>query len=153
MFIGYAKEHSGDCYEMWSPVTRRKHVTRDVIWLRRMFYSPAPTTFPHAGNDHVAVAIPITVPARGQITNDDDSDGHTTDSEEDYKTKGAPSTDNDTDDEDDVKDNESGSEDEDEEFLEHSKETQNRTTASGRAVRQPVRFQDGLDSANAAINI
>jgi hypothetical protein len=118
-----------------------------------MFYSPIPTTFPHAGDDNVAIVILITVPARGQITNDDDdSDGHTTDSEEDYKTKGAPPTDTNTDDEDDVKGDDSGSEDE--EFLEHAEETQNRTTASRRAVlRQPVRFQDGLDNANASINI
>jgi hypothetical protein len=39
MFIGYAKDHEGDCYGMWNPKTSGVHTTCDVIWLRRMFYS------------------------------------------------------------------------------------------------------------------
>jgi len=38
MFIGYATDHDGDCYRMWNPKTNRVHETRDVVWLRRMFY-------------------------------------------------------------------------------------------------------------------
>jgi hypothetical protein len=38
MFIGYADHHDGDCYRMWDPRTQRVHVTRDVIWLKRMFF-------------------------------------------------------------------------------------------------------------------
>jgi hypothetical protein len=62
MFVGYAKEHAGDCYEMWNPVMGHNHVTRDIIWLRRMFYAPAPTTFPLVSYDHVAVVIPVDLP-------------------------------------------------------------------------------------------
>ena len=40
MFIGYALDHDGDCYRMWNPVTDGVHVSRDIIWLRRMFYNP-----------------------------------------------------------------------------------------------------------------
>ena len=36
MFVGYAKDHAGDVYRMWDPTTNRVHVTRDVIWLKRM---------------------------------------------------------------------------------------------------------------------
>jgi hypothetical protein len=39
MFVGYAKDHEGDCVQMWDPKTKRMHVTRDIIWLRRMFYT------------------------------------------------------------------------------------------------------------------
>ncbi|KAL7556883.1 hypothetical protein ACA910_022399 [Epithemia clementina (nom. ined.)] len=38
MFIGYAKKHTGDTYLMWDPITKCHHATRDVVWLRRMFY-------------------------------------------------------------------------------------------------------------------
>jgi hypothetical protein len=57
MFIGYAKDHEGDCYQMYNPKTDDVHTTRDVIWLRRMFYT-APTTGPELDDDIV-------------ITNDD----------------------------------------------------------------------------------
>ena len=38
MFIGYALDHEGDCYRMWNPKTNRVHETRDVVWLKRMYY-------------------------------------------------------------------------------------------------------------------
>lgn len=40
MMVGYATSHAGDTYEMWDPKTRRIHVTRDVIWMKRMFFQP-----------------------------------------------------------------------------------------------------------------
>lgn len=36
MFVGYALQHEGDCCRMWVPTTNGVHVTRDVIWLKRM---------------------------------------------------------------------------------------------------------------------
>mmetsp|Transcript_18815 Transcript_18815/g.23344 ORF Transcript_18815/g.23344 Transcript_18815/m.23344 type:complete len:1201 (+) Transcript_18815:436-4038(+) len=39
MMIGYADNHDGDVYQMLNPKTERVVVTRDVIWLHRMFYS------------------------------------------------------------------------------------------------------------------
>ena len=38
MFVGYAKDHAGDCYCMYNPKTGGTHTTRDIIWLRRMYY-------------------------------------------------------------------------------------------------------------------
>jgi hypothetical protein len=38
MLVGYALDHYGDCYRMWDPVTGGIHVTRYIIWLKRMFY-------------------------------------------------------------------------------------------------------------------
>ena len=38
IFVGYALDHASDCYRMYDPTTNRVHVTRDVIWLKRMFY-------------------------------------------------------------------------------------------------------------------
>lgn len=42
MFVGYeyAPNHGGDVYRMWNPKTNRVHFTRDVIWLKRMYFKP-----------------------------------------------------------------------------------------------------------------
>ena len=39
MFVGYATDHAGDCYRMWDPTTGRVHLTRDIRWLKRMFFT------------------------------------------------------------------------------------------------------------------
>ena len=38
MFVGYAPAHSEAVYRMWDPNSNRVHVTRDVIWLNRMYF-------------------------------------------------------------------------------------------------------------------
>ena len=39
MFVGYSPKHSGDCYRMFNPETKKIHVTRDIRWLDKMFYT------------------------------------------------------------------------------------------------------------------
>ena len=39
MMVGYADNHTGDCYRMYNDATRRVHISRDVRWLDRMFFS------------------------------------------------------------------------------------------------------------------
>ena len=39
MFVGYAKDHAGNCYRMYNPATSRIHTSRDVKWLGRMYYN------------------------------------------------------------------------------------------------------------------
>ena len=51
MFVGYALGHPGDCYRMFNPKTNGIHETRDIIWLKRMFYQvpvPEPEVFANA---------------------------------------------------------------------------------------------------------
>jgi hypothetical protein len=38
MFVGYPANHSSDCYEMWDATKDSYHVSRDVVWLHRMYY-------------------------------------------------------------------------------------------------------------------
>ena len=38
LMVGYAVDHDGDCYEMWDPEKGTVHVTRDVVWLKKMYY-------------------------------------------------------------------------------------------------------------------
>ena len=39
MFVGYPDNHSGDAYEMLNWNTKRVLVTRDIIWLNRMYFT------------------------------------------------------------------------------------------------------------------
>ena len=43
MFVGYPPNRESDSVRMWNPSTNRVMVTRDVIWLKRMFYEPENT--------------------------------------------------------------------------------------------------------------
>ena len=38
MFVGYNNYHSGNYYRMYNPVTSRVVITRNAIWLGRMYY-------------------------------------------------------------------------------------------------------------------
>ena len=38
MFVGCALNHKPDVYRMWDPFTNRVHTSRDVIWLKKMFF-------------------------------------------------------------------------------------------------------------------
>jgi hypothetical protein len=42
MMIGYALNHMGDTYRIWNKKTNGVHITRDIVWLKRMFFE-APT--------------------------------------------------------------------------------------------------------------
>jgi hypothetical protein len=43
MFVGYPDLHASDNYRMWDPRSKRVHITRDVIWLNKMFFEQPPT--------------------------------------------------------------------------------------------------------------
>ena len=43
MFVGYAPNHADGVYRMWNPNTGRVHVSRDIVWLKRMYYQRQPT--------------------------------------------------------------------------------------------------------------
>ena len=43
MFVCYMDDHDGDVYGMWNPNTGRVTVTRDIIWLQRMYFNEEDT--------------------------------------------------------------------------------------------------------------
>jgi hypothetical protein len=57
MFIGYDNDHSRNCYRRYNPVTSRVVITRDVIWLGRMFYTRLPHKLDHKSMPIVLVPI------------------------------------------------------------------------------------------------
>jgi hypothetical protein len=58
MMVGYAPNHTGDTYRMWNPTTGKVHTTRDIIWLRRMYFSPTENVEMNANVDaHDALTI------------------------------------------------------------------------------------------------
>jgi len=38
MFVGYSPDHHGDTLRMWDPDTKRVHLSRDVVWLKKIFF-------------------------------------------------------------------------------------------------------------------
>ena len=43
MFVVYALNYADGVYRMWNPSTGRIHTSRDVVWLKRMYYRRQPT--------------------------------------------------------------------------------------------------------------
>jgi hypothetical protein len=39
MFVGYSPNHAADTLRMWDPDTKRVHLTRDIVWLNKMFFN------------------------------------------------------------------------------------------------------------------
>ena len=37
IFVGYARNHSGNTYRMYNPKTKKVWITRDIIWLNKMY--------------------------------------------------------------------------------------------------------------------
>ena len=71
MMIGYAIDHTGDCYLMWNPITNGVHTTRDVIWLKRMFFEQplAPVTL--VVNPHLDVDVLVGQAREGVVRQDE----------------------------------------------------------------------------------
>ena len=70
MLVGYAPDHAGDCYRMWNPKTDGVHVTRDIIWLRRMFFAKDTVTPNISPNNRIelideGVEVELDTPAPG----------------------------------------------------------------------------------------
>ena len=42
IFVGYPKDHSGDCYQMYNPVTRKVVLSRDVCWSEELYSGKNP---------------------------------------------------------------------------------------------------------------
>ncbi len=58
MMIGYSTDHTSDCYEMWDPATGGVHKTRNIIWLKRMYF-PKVSLDPPADGDDIQVTITV----------------------------------------------------------------------------------------------
>jgi hypothetical protein len=58
MMAGYSTNHTSDCYEMWDPATGGVHKTRDIIWLKRMYF-PKIFLDPPADGDDIQVTITV----------------------------------------------------------------------------------------------
>jgi hypothetical protein len=145
MFVGYAKDHEGDCYQMYNPKTDGVHTTCDVIWLRRMFYT-APTAVPEIAlepDDDINVITP--------------QDNKADKNEEKSARESVNNADLDEDDEEDddalmprlipqaeaANDSDSSDEEDDDEGNSESGKGQvTGRTSSGRAVRAPIRYGD-----------
>jgi hypothetical protein len=120
MMVGYALDHTGDTYRMWNKATNGIHVTRDVIWLKRMYFEPPDVALdldvpPLTTGDDDDLVIETGDDAPAESSGDDVVIEIPNDAEED--------SDEDSDDED---------------------KTKGVTTRSGRAINRPARFVDEI---------
>ena len=121
MLVGYADNHTGDCYEMLNWETKRIMLTRDVIWLNRMYFSQT------GAEEEVVSEIPDIDENENEkeIVNDEEID-----------TGGA------------MNEDEEDSDTDEEEYVQGSNLTKmgiatGLTTRSGRERRLPARLADG----------
>ena len=127
MMVGYAESHDGDVYRMWNPVTRRVHITRDIIWMKQMLFQKKV--------DKVDAKLPPEVETtliETDSANETNEIGTDHDTEEGVETI--------IDNEDDGDDNEP---------LETTRETQwvTATTRAGWISRLPVRYRNEMNAA------
>ena len=90
MFLGYAENHDGDCYQMWHESTSRCFETRDVMFLHRMHYQREQTAneltiepmILSISADEAILSIPADKAATDSQTTSEDNNTKSTESEE-----------------------------------------------------------------------
>jgi hypothetical protein len=130
MFVGYAQDHTGDTYRMWNQATNGVHITRDVIWLKRMYFT----------KDDTATDMSVSpLVIEGVDGNDPDEDGETNESAGETADQPTPET---VEEEDSEDESESESEDDEE-----KQSTPSNSTRSGRSVNKPSRLIEEVGAA------
>jgi hypothetical protein len=137
MLVGYALNHDSGVYRMYNKETNRVIVSRDVIWLKRMFFeNPQPVrdvivgpTFTNEvweGNDNEEIVDP----SMNERLEHDNEEGSTNENIED----------NDSGESEDESTNEQFEDNDSEESDDEAEQKQTTTTRSGRVSRTPIRL-------------
>ena len=117
MFVGYSHNHAGDTFRMWDPESKRVHLSRDIVWLNKMFFNKTPTS----------IDIPSMPKTNSTIRM---KESENLESEENI------------DDNDSIEVNDEVNEDYEEEQINN----QQKTTRSGRVVKLPGRFREEMEN-------
>lgn len=158
MFVGYAKDHTGDTYWMWDPVTSRIHTTCDIIRLRRMFFT-TPTnkevniiieSQPSQPSLPAATPLPTHSSGESAKVTEDELSGNGGDSNNSKRNGNEEENNNEENDKD--KSIESSDESEDGEEDEDNKTGRQKTTRSGRVINPPSRYLDDLAASGFDYN-
>jgi hypothetical protein len=81
MFVGYTVDHDGDCYEMLDINSETVNVTRDVVWLKRMYFKQSPNE-----DEEEGVYLPFYWPTDVGVRESERLAAHDTDEEETMNT-------------------------------------------------------------------
>ena len=144
MFVGYAINHDSRVYRMWNRETNRIIISRDVIWLKRMFFErPVPIadvivapTFTNEvweGNDNEDIVDPSI-----DKSNDEDDDGSDSEKESEEDTDDKIETDDEN-----VSANSANSENNNPKVY---------TTRSGRGSKAPTRLNEEMGQPKKITN-
>ena len=153
MFVGYALDHPGDCYIMYNPDSKRKLVSRDVIWLQRQYFSKEDKA--EIGVNIPAVALDVhheageDVPVGAHDGNaedegSDDANGNDSDDSDE-------GSDDDSDSDDDMPSLHDGQYDSDSDSDSDDEVPEPTRTRTGRVIKPPARYNDEL--GNVAVTL
>jgi len=134
MFVDYTESHEGDCYFMWDPERNILYTTRDIIWLKRMYFSK-PTEEEEA---------PITLREDDKLEQDQKVVSFADEVQRAIAIDGAATIQHETEQNEPEAPEDDESEDEDVdtegELEQHDNRPVSTSTRSGRAVRAPLRY-------------
>jgi Reverse transcriptase (RNA-dependent DNA polymerase) len=130
MFVGYSSLHACDTYRMWDPNSYRVHLTRDIRWLKRMFFKQPDSLQLELPHGNVLNRTTITEIEKTDTSDDDESNGGNSNNDSVGEKNVVP-----------FEDDDKGSE---EEEL-YGAQNITRTTRSGRIIRQPAKYREFVD--------
>jgi hypothetical protein len=119
---GISRFAACDTYRMWDPRSTRVHVSRDIIWLGRMFFSPNVTLLPAfytEPSQSITTVEPIEPAQLAVLPIDDDSSSN-----------------------DDLTDNEETNQDNNLQENDGGSDMHHVVTQSGRVIQPPARFRE-----------
>jgi len=132
MMVGYDLQHTGNTYHMWDPQTNRIHTSRDIIWLKRMFFPKIVQPEVSVGANETGEGLDVTVESSGEgvESEDDSSDNNNDGNMEAEKEQGEP-----------------------ENEPEAPTVDQPVTTKVGRTIRPPIRFCEDIGAIAVSYEI
>ena len=88
MMVGYSVNHSDGVYRMWNPSSNRILISRDVVWLKRMYFQPETKEREiHVNNDDADNKVRESDNNNAAMTSDDDIDVKSKSSDNDNDSK------------------------------------------------------------------
>jgi hypothetical protein len=74
MMVGYAEQHEAEVYRMWNPLSRKVHITSDIIWLNQMLFFTKKVDEKGTLPDGIEAKVDTSIHEDGKSTHDDVSD-------------------------------------------------------------------------------
>ena len=145
MLVGYADNHTGDCYEMLNWKTKRIMTTRDVLWLKRMYFGKFNGEIQKDKSSTVSQDDENTVETlvhAEEDNNENNSQDEGSEKEPGIEIEQNVNTD---DNEEDDENNDTNDDENEEDSFDKAESPVKRITRYGREIRSPVRLIEEIE--------